>query len=297
MTKLERKGIAKLNERYFRLDSHEYTVYVEGDIDKLFWEQVFPQDDTWKPNIVVLKEEDGKVISGWKNLIDYLEKNIKNKEIINYIIAIDGDYNAILHYKPLHNNVIMTPKYNIENYIFCPKSLNKCMKQLSLGVFNNEELIRNRIEKFSKMLKTLIIVDCVNIREQLEITNYGLQEKDLQSFVTLKNYIKNFNLEYQKILDENKNIMGSCKPIDYIRWKCFLKQLNKIIENIVTQHVKKENKTRKNNKIRTPHRLRVEEGLYMYCIGNCKTCNENCDDFNTLKKQAESIFNNIKMII
>ena len=41
------------------------------------------------------------------------------------------------------------------------------------------------------------------------------------------------------------------------------------------------------NNIRKTTKLRVEEGLYMYCIGNCKICTENCDDFNNIKVQAK----------
>ena len=73
MNKLERLGQSKLNERYFRLNTQEYTVYVEGDIDTLFWEDIFPKNNQWKPNIVILKKEDGTIIGGWKNLITYLE--------------------------------------------------------------------------------------------------------------------------------------------------------------------------------------------------------------------------------
>ena len=72
MAKFTRSNISKLNERHFRLHDKEYTVYVEGDIDKSFWEKVFPVVEEWKPRIEVLKTADGEILGGWKNLVNYL---------------------------------------------------------------------------------------------------------------------------------------------------------------------------------------------------------------------------------
>ena len=52
----KRNGVSKLNERYFRLSSHEYTVYVEGDKDCLFWDDIFPEQEGWTPRIEVVKD-------------------------------------------------------------------------------------------------------------------------------------------------------------------------------------------------------------------------------------------------
>ena len=294
MKKLDRFGQAKLNERYFKLNTHEYTVYVEGDVDTLFWEDIFPEDEIWKPKIEVLKKEDGSIIGGWNNLIAYLEEGIKDKTKINYIIAIDGDYNAILKNKPLNKNIVITKKYNLENYIFCPKSINTCMKKLSLRTFNNEAIIERKFDNFAKIIKNLIILDCINERDKMGIRDYGLQPRDLQNFKYLRAYIKRINIQYRELIQKNKNILDNVNIVDYIRWKCFAKQLNKIINNTVNNFIKKENCTRKNNNIRRIKKLNVEEGLYMLCIENCAHCS-GCKDYDDLKLQAKNAFDMFKL--
>ncbi len=294
MNKLERLGQSKLNERYFRLNTQEYTVYVEGDIDTLFWEDIFPKNNQWKPNIVILKKEDGTIIGGWKNLITYLENHINNKTKINYLIAIDGDYNSIINHKPSHKNLVITRKYNIENYLFCPKSLNKYMKKLSLGLFDNEIVIAKEMEKFCKMIKNLIILDCINEKEQLGIHVYDISQRELQNPKLLQKYIKAMTKEHSQIIKNNKNILDGYNLIDFIRWKCFLKQLNEMVNSIIRKIIETENKSRNNNNIRQLQKRKCDEGIHVFCIGNCTMCNS-CDDYINLKKQAHNAFASLNL--
>lgn len=292
MNKLERLGQTKLNERYFKMSAHEYTVYVEGDIDILFWEKIFPKRVGWKPNVSVLKNEEGKVLGGWQNLLSYLEENIKNKEKINYIIAIDGDYNAILKNKNLKGNIVITRRYNIENYIFCPNSLYMYMKKLSFGIFNNKDKLKRQIDKFTKIMKKIIILDCINVREGLGIEKYGLQKRDLQTIWTFRNSIYKLEVKYREEIEDNSDILNNINLSDFIRWKCFLNQLNMIIEHTVKKYIVQENESRTNNKVRIPKRLKVDE-LYMNCIDNCRLCTDSCDDYKSLQMQAENALNEL----
>lgn len=283
---LQRRGYAKLNERYFRESANEYAVYVEGDKDILFWEDIFPVFAGKVPRVQVLLKEDKQVIGGWNNLIGYLDSEIERKSKINFIIAIDGDYNAIIHHKKIYKNVVITKKYNIENYIFCPVSINNCMKLLSFGAFNNLSYVKDRFNKFSNLLKNIIIVDCINEKYGYGYQIYNIDKSELVSFIGIKKFVKSIEMKYKDIISDNSTLLDGVDIVDYIKWKPFLTKLLKVIQEEVCESIKYENAKRNNNFIRKLCCYRSEEDLYIYCLKNCRVCNEKCPDYIDLKNQA-----------
>lgn len=288
MSRIYRKGITKLNERYFRLSAREYTIYVEGDKDILFWNEIFPKNKEWTPRVEILQDGEGNVIGGWLNLINYLETKIKQKSKINFIIAIDGDYNEINHCKKEYKNVVMTSKYSFENYIFCPNSINRCMNILSYGLIDDSILVEDKLNKFAKIIKNLIILDCINNKENLGLSIYDLNNTQLTNFKKIKNYVKQISKEHNDLIQKNINILDEHNLIDYIRWKVFLKKLLSIINNEVNIAIDKENNKRVNNKIRKLKK-RTEDELYIYCIKNCSIC-KGCLDYKNLLLKANNAF-------
>lgn len=295
MTKLQRNDISKFNERYFRLSSNEYTVYVEGDIDKTFWKNIFPKYNGWKPRIEILKKEDGTILCGYKNLTDYLRECIKKKSDINFILALDGDYHTVIKNKYTHKNIVMTSKYSLENYIFCPKSINMYMELLSHEMFNDIDYIVHKLNLFAKIIKKLIILDCVNEKDKLGIKVFDLSYKQNKSFLSIKQYVSDMSKQYEKIITENQNIIDKYNLIDFIRWKIFLSSLNKIIINKLNEIVENENKGRKNNSMGKIKDIDVNSGIYINCIRNCSIC-DSCKDYTYLKEQALEATKNLKCV-
>lgn len=295
MAKFTRSNISKLNERHFRLHDKEYTVYVEGDIDKSFWEKVFPVVEEWKPRIEVLKTADGEILGGWKNLVNYLEEEIKKQNKIDFIIAIDGDYNEIIKHKPNYKNIVKTKKYSIENYLFCPNSINKYMKILSRETFDNVRYVKTKLEKFALIVKNLIILDCINEKDTLGIKVYDFNAEELSSYRKINNYVNGLTLKYKSIIEQHIHILDNYNILDYIRWKIFIKKLNDIISEEINEAIKQENSQRKNNQIKLIRKIKVDERLYLLCLQNCQSC-IGCKDYEDLKIKAKAAFDSLKLV-
>ncbi len=289
----KRNGVSKLNERYFRLSSHEYTVYVEGDKDCLFWDDIFPEQEGWTPRIEVVKDSNGSIIGGWLNLINYLDNELKKGNRVNFIIAQDGDYNEIIHHKKKYNNVVTSKKYSLENYIFCPISLNHCIKRLSFGAFDNKIYVENKLLKFAKLVEKLILLDCINEKEHLGYNIYNIPEQYKQSYKNLRFYVKTIEKQYCNIIKNNKFLLKKINTVNYIRWKPFIKKLVQIIYTETNKAIKKENVIRTNNLIRKLESGRGAEDLYQLCLENCKLCKHKCEDYNDLISQANTAFLNL----
>lgn len=292
MTTFLRNGCSKLNERFFRISGKQYTVYVEGDIDKLFWKSIFPVVGDWAPKIEVFKDEDGKLHTGWKPLIKYLETQINKGYNINFLMAIDGDYNEIIHHKKDYENVVMTQRYNIENYIYCGHSLNKCMQTLSYGLFDNVEFVKVILNNFAEMIKNLIIIDCVNEKNELGLPIYDFPQKDSQSITSIKKHVENISKLYKQELNENKKILDGHNIVDYVRWKEF--NLGNIIRMELNKKIRKENSTRKNNTIRKIKNISIDT-LNSLCVYNCTSCKENCPGYTELKLKAMNAFKSLNL--
>ena len=294
MTEFLRKGCSKLNERFFRISGKQYTVYVEGDIDKLFWQDIFPTTEGWTPKMEILKNSDGTVLCGWANMLNYLDKMIQAGKKINFLMAIDGDYHEIIHHKPEYDNVVMTKRYNLENYIYCAHSLNKVMNTLSFGLFDNVEFIKVILSNFAEMIKQLIIIDCVNTREDIRISVYDMSNEPSQTIKSISNHVKTMSKQYKSELESNKNILDGHNIVDYIRWKEF--NPGNLIRIELNKKIKQENNNRRNNRMRKIRNISREE-LNTYCIHNCAQCRENCPDYNELKEKAKAAFDNLKLVI
>lgn len=295
MAKFIRSNISKLNERHFRLHDKEYTVYVEGDIDKAFWEKVFPIVEEWKPRIEVLKMADGKILGGWRNLVNYLEEEMKKQSKIDFIIAIDGDYDEIIKHKPNYGNLVKTRKYALENYLFCPNSINEYMKILSCGTFDDLNYIKMKLEQFALIIKNLIILDCINEKDRLGIKVYDFNVNEIHSFRKINCYVNKLTLEYKDIINKNIHLLNDYNLLDYIRWKNFIKKLNDIISEEINEAIKQENIRRKNNQIKPIKKTKAEQGLYVFCIKNCQSCT-GCKDYEDLKIKAKAAFDSLKFV-
>ena len=297
MAKFVRPVNTKLNERYFNLQYREYTVYVEGEIDRFFWEKIFPEKDGWKPHVDVLYLEDGTVVGGWKNLVNYLEKQKKLKNgKENFIVAIDGDYDRIIHHKPNYLNLVKTKRYALENYLFCPKGLNEYMSAVSKKCFDDSKVVQHKLLQFANLVKNLIIIDCVNEKEGYGIKVYDLNPQDLAEIQNIKSYVTKMSVLYKDILEQNENLLDGYNILDYVRWKVFLKQLNEIIYTVICDSIRKEcQKGNGKRNIKKPQKLKPDEGLYTFCLKNCESCHH-CPDYEDLKEKAMKAFDSLQLV-
>lgn len=139
----------------------EFTVYVEGDDDVMFWSHLFD-----------LAEIDAHIEEVGGN--EEIEKKIK--EILDnnasFIVACDSDHSEFMG--PLtHNRVIKTYGYSIENSMYSSLNLQKAIRNLGKKPVNLKDEIEKWAESFSNNLYDLLVYDIANHKYDKGVQVFG----------------------------------------------------------------------------------------------------------------------------
>lgn len=131
----------------------QFTVYVEGKDDKLFWKYLFELAN----RDVYIEDVGGK---------DEVEKYIRKiiNENAEFIVACDRDYHDFDDNQIIHNNIIKTYGYSIENSMYNINELQSLVQKLSRSDIDVTLMLEAWLDEFSKSIEELIIYDIANFR-------------------------------------------------------------------------------------------------------------------------------------
>ena len=263
-------------------------VYVEGDDDIPFWDELFKKivpDDFYTIEQV-----------GGKNNLRNCINAIKRGDITNVIVACDSDYNRILYdnTSTLYDNplIIMTQGHSIENTMFCPRTVAKYIKNVLKTTTDYYPLTKTWYEQFCSLSLKLLPYDILN-QEEFENNDDSNKKKvynerfhrlqdDSNPTMLSENKIEvliskiKSNYKESDIIDiENRIAVDSREP-RYIIQGHFLEIA---VMNYIRETIKKAKKVALSN-----------EAIFTSFI-DCNTqCNSICNDRQVLFQQIETAY-------
>lgn len=204
--------------RFYQVDT---MVYVEGIDDIPFWEYLF---EKFAPFTFEVKD-----VGGITELHNYIEKIIDNE--ITSIVACDADFTYVGEF-PIHDNIIRTYGYSIENSLICVRTIRKVIRTIGRlhGYFITQADIQNWITELNESSYDLVFHD---------IANFLLKEGKI---VTGDNCSKFTTSRYSYTLCQNKissHLESINLPIDEDLEKTINDRLNnndKVIFDLLRGH-------------------------------------------------------------
>lgn len=127
-------------------------IYVEGDDDEIFWDNIFSKI----PNFSYLIES----LGGSEEINKYAKKVELNE--LNAIIARDSDYLRYNKKVIEKNNIIYTFGYSIENTLYDKKSIYEITRNFCKSLSVNIDEFNDLFDLFSKKFELLLAMDIVN---------------------------------------------------------------------------------------------------------------------------------------
>lgn len=140
----------------------EFTVYVEGKDDILFWKYLFELADV---NAYI--EE----VGGDKEIDKYIEKILNEKAM--FIVACDNDHKPFMDESIVHPNIITTYGYSIENSMYNAFVINDIICKLSRNSVDVKEYIEDWANKFTDDVFELLKYDIANHKYNKGISILG----------------------------------------------------------------------------------------------------------------------------
>lgn len=263
-------------------------VYVEGDDDIPFWDELFKKKVP--EGFYTIEQVGGK--NNLRNRINAIKKG----DITNVIVACDSDYNRILYdnTSTLYNNplIIMTHGHSIENTMFCPRTVAKYIKNVLKTTTDYYPSTKTWYEQFCSLSIKLLPYDILNQEEfennddssKKKVYNerfYRLQDDSDPTMLSenkievLISRIKSNYKESDVIDIENRIALDSREP-RYIIQGHFLEIA---VMNYIRETIKKAKKVALSN-----------EAIFTSFI-DCNTqCNSICNDRQILFQQIEKAY-------
>jgi hypothetical protein len=219
----------------------DFTIFVEGEDDVLFWRNVFTKN---KKNVHI--EE----VGGCEELKKYINK-IQN-ENVNIYVAKDSDYSDFQDDVMLNNErIFRTYGHSIENTLYNLPTIKKIINNYSRKDENYDDKLNEIIENFETKIKPILIYDIINDVYGKGISILGnntckflknnnsihLCEEKIENFITSKcNSIT--ETEIQTVTEKLNNYQ---KPLWFVLRGHFL---TNFVINIIKHFVKQiSNKT------------------------------------------------------
>lgn len=264
-------------------DFHEtdYVVYVEGQDDIVFWQDVFRNASIQKAEI--------KEVGG-----DYEIKK-KIDQIINedaqIIVACDLDHRPFLKKGNTHPRVVNTFGYSIENTLYCPCNINTLTQKYSRSNTNYKNEIEQWLTTFTRDSIDLLVFDIANVRYKKGISVFG---DCCSRYLTSKKSITIDISKVKEYIDKNKNKFKSNEvrfvrnAIKRDRRPQYLMFKGHFLTNGVLNYIKKKCK-----KIRDVNLSISLENLFVGLTGQCFNCTHECMDKQHLLSGAETAINNL----
>lgn len=141
-----------------------YTVYVEGPEDILFWDNLFQEAGLCDFHI-----ED---VGGSENLEPYMDEIIQND--LNIIVACDSDYGSLDNALTFNSKIIYTHGFSIENSMYRIDKINEIIQYLAKKRVDLKEEIKLWQLDFEEKCESLLIYDYANHKFDKGITVLGL---------------------------------------------------------------------------------------------------------------------------
>ena len=177
-----------------RFFNKQFTVYVEGQDDILFWEQYF-QFLGFDP---VIQDTGGS-----NELNKYIDRIID--ENLNVIVAKDKDLCPYVIRHRNHDRVILTYGYSIENSLACAERVSRFVKHCSRSQFSAHSLYLNWRSQINSFFKEILIAFIVH-----ESRNSGVKVLDgtMAQFIASQH---TYHFDLEKI-EKKKSILSSSIP-------------------------------------------------------------------------------------
>jgi succinate dehydrogenase flavin-adding protein (antitoxin of CptAB toxin-antitoxin module) len=174
----------------------DFTVFVEGIDDVLFWQNIFERTNK-DPHI-----ED---VGGVKELDKIIDKIIN--EGANLYVASDNDYSDFKDHVKIHQNIIRTFGYSIENSIYTIDLIENSIKNFSKKKVDLKKDIEKSISDFMNKIEEILIYEITNERFGKGVSVLGNNSlkflKSNNSIECCDNKIKIF---VEKIKDKFKEV-------------------------------------------------------------------------------------------
>lgn len=253
-----------------------FIVYVEGQDDINFWDNFF--SNTTELEYRVEESPGGKT-----GLKDYMDKIVN--EDAQIIVACDNDYNTMVEPKEkyIHDRIIRTYGYSIENSMYCPHNINQLIRRFGKIRKDFTPEVSAWYNEFLEDSRILLIYDLANHMFTKGIQVFGdkcirflTSDKSSKiSEVKVNNFIQELseNFTEQEINDSNVRITSSDKELRFLFKGHFL--TNGVI-NFIKGTIKRE--TSANVSIN----LDSLYALTLSCVGRC---NNECEDIKQTKEK------------
>jgi len=141
-----------------------FTVYVEGPEDILFWDNLFQEAGLDDFHI-----ED---VGGSENLEPFIQEILQND--LNIIVACDSDYAKLDNSLVVNDKIIYTHGFSIENSMYRIDKINEIIQYLAKKRVNIKEEIKQWQLDFEEKCESLLIYDYANHKFNKGVTVLGL---------------------------------------------------------------------------------------------------------------------------
>jgi hypothetical protein len=261
-----------------------FVIYVEGGDDICFWSTLLD-----KAGITDFYID----YAGGIEELEKLMWQIINEDA-RVIVACDSHYSFVLGAPNVHNRIIRTFGYSIENTMYCPNIINHVIDKLSRTKEERQVIISHWMGEFCNNAKTLLIYDLANEKysKSIEVmgnkcsrfllspTSTKLDDNKVTAHIDgIKMYFK-----LEELTDCEKLIDDCGKELKYIIKGCF-------ITNGVINLVKKTVKICRGSNPVIPL-----DNFYALVSDGCKICTSKCEDFDTVKKHIQNAIASVRLI-
>lgn len=262
-----------------------FIVYVEGKDDINFWDNFFSVSNESKYRI----EES---LGGKTGLINYMDKIVK--EDAQIIVACDSDYETIVkpNEKYIHERIIRTYGYSIENSMYCPHNINELIKRFGRTRKNYTPKILDWYNDFFEKSKILLIYDLANHISTKNIKIFGnncfrflTSDKSTKiSETKVNNFIHSISDKFteKEIITSRTLISKSSKELRFLFKGHFL---TNAVLNFIKETIKKE------TSINVSINLISLYSLTVSCIGKC---NNKCEDIKLTKERVKNAIESLE---
>lgn len=139
-------------------------IYVEGDDDILFWQEIFSR--------VTDEEFEIESVGGSNELDEYIEK-INSNQLNSIIAARDADFLSLFQKNNINPKVLHTYGYSIENSLYEQRAITQLARLWSKSQKITEAEIKTWLKEFSADISPLVHLDVANYLSKKGLETLG----------------------------------------------------------------------------------------------------------------------------
>lgn len=139
-------------------------IYVEGDDDVLFWQEIFSK--------VTNEEFEIESVGGANELDAYIEK-IKSNQLSSIIAARDADFLPLSQEKNTNSKILYTYGYSIENSLYEQRAITQLARLWSKSQKITEAEVKIWLREFSEDISPLVHLDVANYLSKQGLETLG----------------------------------------------------------------------------------------------------------------------------